>query len=445
MSGDNSSMPVILATAQKVISEGLICDNCLGRQFAKLSTGLTNRDRGAAIRLVLAMAADMDVDMDAAAADGADVSADAKTEHQTLRGDLRLPARCWVCNGLFEEAELDLWTSRSLSILDAIEYETFLVGTRLSGLLFENEELLWEVVGTDYAEPLKGEVNREVGKRIASRTGKEVNFTEPDVLLLLDLARETVKSRIKPTYIYGRYQKLVRGIPQTRWYCRECRGAGCKLCNFTGQIAPESVEELIAVSAVEAAGAAGAKFHGAGREDADARMLGEGRPFVLELIEPKKRTLDLSKLESEINTYCKEKVVVSDLRFVDRKTVGELKSGRHDKVYLATIACAGVDRDTLAWGLGDITCTIRQRTPSRVVHRRADLVRKRRVYSATLESFSDSDGSAVAVIKIKCEAGLYVKELISGDTGRTVPSLAEAVESDVTVTALDVVAVLEKV
>jgi len=439
MSGDYSSIPLILATAQKVISEGLICDNCLGRQFAKLSTGLTNRDRGAAIRLVLAMAADVD----AGAFTGAVADVADNTVHQTFCGDLRLPECCWVCNGLFEDEVLDLWASRALSILETIEYETFLVGTRLSGLLSENEELLWEVVGTDYAEPLKSEVNREVGKRIASRTGKEVNFTEPDVLLLLDLARETVESRIKPTYIYGRYQKLVRGIPQTRWYCRECRGAGCKLCNFTGQIASESVEELIAVRAVEAARAAGAKFHGAGREDADARMLGEGRPFVLELIEPRKRTLDLSTLASEINAYCKEKVVVSDLRFVDPKTVGELKSGRHDKVYLATIACAGVDRDTLAWGLGDITCTIQQRTPSRVVHRRADLVRKRRVYAAALESFSDSDGSAV--IRIECEAGLYVKELISGDSGRTVPSLAEVVGSDVTVTALDVVAVLEKV
>ncbi len=80
---------------------------------------------------------------------------------------------------------------------------------------------------------------------------------------------------------------------------------------------------------------------------------------------------------------------------------------------------------------------IRQRTPTRVTHRRADLVRKRTVRSAMLESFAGDS----AVVRIECEAGLYVKELIFGDSGRTVPSLAGVVKADVTVTELDVVEV----
>ena len=419
MSGDDKTIPDI---ARAILDEGLICDHCLGRQFAKLSTGLTNRERGAAIRLVLAMTADM---------------AGTGDDDEPTRPDLQIPERCWVCNGIFEE--LDLWASRAIDAIGGREYETFLVGTRLSGLLSENEELLWEAVGTDHAEPLKSEINREVGKLIASATGKEVNFTEPDIVCLLKISEGTVQLQIRSEYICGRYRKLVRGIPQTRWHCRECRGAGCERCGFTGKMYQESVDELISVKVIEAMDAADTTFHGAGREDIDALMLGDGRPFVLEVNEPGKRVTDLERLEQAINVYCEGKVVVSGLRFVDHQTVRNLKGARHDKVYLATISCAGVDRDTLVSGLGEITGMIRQRTPTRVIHRRADLVRKRTVRSALLESFAGDS----AVVRIECEAGLYVKELIFGDSGRTVPSLAGVVGADVVVTELDVVEVMD--
>jgi len=179
--GDDKTIPDI---ARAILDEGLICDHCLGRQFAKLSTGLTNRERGAAIRLVLVMTADM---------------AGTGDEDEPRNPDLQIPERCWVCNGIFEE--LDLWASRAIDAICGREYETFLVGTRLSGLLSENEELLWEAVGTDHAEPLKSEINREVGKLIASATGKEVNFTEPDIVCLLEISKGTVELQIRSEYI----------------------------------------------------------------------------------------------------------------------------------------------------------------------------------------------------------------------------------------------------
>lgn len=410
MSGDSEHL---LEIARNILREGAICDHCLGRQFAKLSTGLTDRERGWAIRLVLAMIADMEDD-------------------QSLRSDVEESGRCWVCNGIFEE--LDSRVSRALDVLNGYEYETFLVGTRLSGLLSENEELLWEIIGTDYAEPLKSEINREAGKRIADVTHREVDFTKPDVVVMLDLASDTVQPQVRSIYICGRYQKLVRGIPQTRLFCPECKGEGCEQCGFTGKTCTESVDELVAAPVIEATNADDTTFHGAGREDIDARMLGDGRPFVVEVKNPHKRKIDIARLERDINEYCEKKVVVSDLRFVDHGMVKELKSQRYDKLYRVTISCAGVDHDTLVQALDGITGVIRQRTPLRVVHRRADLVRERRVCSALLESFSGDS----AVIRIGCEAGLYVKELISGDDGRTVPSLSAAVGADLAVTELDV-------
>ncbi|MEE3419062.1 MAG: hypothetical protein VZQ62_07000 [Methanosphaera sp.] len=44
-------------------------------------------------------------------------------------------------------------------------------------------------------------------------------------------------------------------------------------------------------------------------------------------------------------------------------------------------------------------------------------------------------------LKIKCQGGLYIKELISGDEGRTVPSVSSVTNNKALCTQLDVLKV----
>src|SRR4030067_3777388 len=119
----------ILDTARKILNSGPICDHCLGRQFAKLSTGLSNDMRGNAIRLVLAMqaAADKDTQLQ---------------EELKKSGE----SKCWVCNNLF--THLDTLADKAVIALSDYEFDNFLVGTRVTGLLAENEEIIWAQSGT---------------------------------------------------------------------------------------------------------------------------------------------------------------------------------------------------------------------------------------------------------------------------------------------------------
>jgi hypothetical protein len=110
-------------------------------------------------------------------------------------------------------------------------------------------------------------------------TFRELKGYLPDVVAILDLARGEVEVEISPLFFRGRYRKLERGIPQTRWPCRECRGAGCERCGFTGKMYADSVEELIGRTAAEAFQARDAVLHGAGREDIDASCSGPGDPL----------------------------------------------------------------------------------------------------------------------------------------------------------------------
>ena len=180
-------------------------------------------------------------------------------------------------------------------------------------------------------------------------------------------------------------------------------------------------------------------LHGAGREDIDARCVGTGRPFILEVIAPRKRTMDLAALESEINRTADGRVSVALSHWSDRADVETLKSSKAHKKYRILVEVEGlVSAEELANALKTLKgVTIQQRTPIRVAHRRADKVRERKVLD--VEYVGEQDGKFV--LEVLGEAGLYIKELISGDQGRTIPSLAEILQRSAHVTSLDVVQV----
>ncbi len=396
----------IIETGAAILRSGPICDECLGRAFAKLGHGFSNGERGRSLRTILSM-----------------IGVSGRT------------GTCWVCDGLFSRVED--FSARAVAAVEDVEYESYLFGVKLTARLRQMELFLGEKFPTGLAEPLKHAFNREMGKAFETRVGHgTLDLTHPHLSFIIDLERDRIELRVLSLYIYGRYRKLVRGIPQTRWPCRLCQGKGCDACGFTGKQYPESVEELVAAPFLTAAGAEKAHLHGAGREDIDARMLGTGRPFVLEILSPRCRTLDLSPLQEAVNISSSGKVEVSGLHFVSRETVALVKETHAEKTYRASVSFESeVTRADLARALASLVGTINQRTPMRVAHRRADLVRERRLL--------DADGTLLSPHKadlILCgEGGLYIKELVSGDDGRTVPSLSERLGIASRVAELDVI------
>ena len=344
---------------------------------------------------------------------------------------------CWVCSNFFDA--VPEWADRVVATVQGIEFSTFLIGCRVPPLIAENEEMVWSDLSLTEPEPFKSEVNREVGKAVSARTGKMVDFKKPDIVVILDPASGTAEVQINSVFFYGRYQKFERGIPQTHWDCRACRGTGCEKCNFTGAQYLDSVEELIGRPVIIAFNAQNAVLHGAGREDIDARMIGTGRPFILEVVEPKKRSLDLAALEQEINRVAEGRVSVSIKRWSERAEVETLKSNKAHKKYRILVEVEGaLSANEFANALKTLQgATIHQRTPERVAHRRADKIRERIVLD--IEYAGEQDGKFV--VEVLGEAGLYIKELISGDGGRTRPSLAEILDRPAHVFSLDVVQV----
>ncbi len=393
-----------------------ICDYCFGCQFAKLSHGLENSERGKLIRHALK--------------NREDVNFDAEIPKKAFVP----PTECSICHGLF--SKVDHLAQRVLDAFNRYEYETYLVGTRPPAEVVQAEEALWESVGVEWTEPVKSEFNRLVGKKIEAETSKTVDFERPDIVAVLEVGRDAVEIQINSLFIFGRYNKYVRGIPQTKWTCRDCRGMGCNTCDWEGKNYDTSVEELISPRILTAAEGIDTKFHGAGREDIDAKCLGK-RPFIVEVREPEIRSLNLQELQEKINEDADGKIEVFNLQFTDRHKVEEIKTAKYRKTYRATVKLSKPVEERELEKLQGLVGTIDQDTPNRVKHRRADKTRERTVFEISAEKTKEKEIEIV----VQGAAGLYIKELISGDEGRTPQSVAEILGCDAKCAALDVLQV----
>jgi tRNA pseudouridine synthase 10 len=427
----------ILVTARRLLKEGPVCDRCLGRQFGKLSTALSNDMRGRSIKLVLSMQASATEDMELQKSLAPTLAQARKVLGIAEDKD----EECWLCRGLFQDPDkLEAWADRCIEASNGLEFDTILVGTKVPPLFSEKEEVMWAECGVLHAEPMKSELNREVGKLISQRIKKDVDFKRPDIVFTIDLAADKALIKINSLFIYGRYNKYSREIPQTRWPCKQCSGKGCERCGNTGKMYPSSVEEEINREVIKAFNAEDAILHGAGREDIDAVMLGDGRPFVMEVISPKIRSVSPGELEGRVNASS-GMVKISGLVYVQKSAVEEVKGMKVNKNYrLKVIYNEDISIETLKSSIVTLSNSeILQRTPERVAHRRADLERKRKVYEIGLDEFC-AEGKYF-ILTVRCEGGLYVKELVSGDNGRTKPSLAALVGKPLKVQELDVIKV----
>ncbi len=383
-----------------------LCDHCLGRMFGKIGTGMTNDYRGALIREALEES-------------GAPAPAE----------DF-----CPLCENIFEL--LPRFAEAAADSVNPIESDNFLIGTRVEPEIVQREKDIWAEHGLEDAEPIKAELNREIGKIALPMIRRPVEFKNPQVVACVDTRFADVSVDIAPLFIAGRYNKYSREIPQTIWPCRVCHGKGCDHCHGKGKMYETSVQEIIGDVALEMTGGKEHFFHGMGREDIDACMLGDGRPFVLEISDPKVRRIDLDELKRRSDN---EMAAFEDLHYVQREAVERYKEAAADKVYrVHVLADSKVNKEAVVEvALSFKDAGIDQRTPRRVEHRRADLVRKRKIHWIKADAITEDSFD----LELETDSGTYVKEFVSGDDGRSTPSFSERLGVQCKVETLDVLAI----
>lgn len=309
-------------------------------------------------------------------------------------------------------------------------------------------------------------MNKHKGDNVRQKKRKYNNkFSRKDVDTLLSemtdeqLTRHFTISQIAPKmfvhvndilcshssiFIGGRYNKLSRKLSQTPWF-------------INGEKKVEtSVQDLLCNPIAEIVKAESMKFLSSGREDVDVRNIYGGRPFAVELLNPRMTNITselLMHLTGSINQSTKQVQITSSLKVLSRFDLKKLKEGENikTKFYRALCICRGASHDLPQLEhLNKLeNVEIIQRTPVRVLHRRPLSPRTRIIYKMRarwakphelkkfLHTVAEST-DAFFILDVKTQAGTYVKEFVHGDFGRTKPSLCDYLNAEVDIVALDV-------
>ncbi|KAL1922884.1 uncharacterized protein VTP21DRAFT_9260 [Calcarisporiella thermophila] len=246
---------------------------------------------------------------------------------------------------------------------------------------------------------------------------KSVPFP-PKPITTTSLLRQ-IKFKHDSIFLGGRYLKYSRTVSQTPWAPDGVR------------LTETSVSEIIGDHLKEAYRADEYKFVSAGREDANVRMLGSGRPFYMEIINPRqiRQQENTASLADKINAAHPDLVGVRDFTRIGASDVTEMKEGEENKskTYSALVwsshpvTAPQLEKLEQKYSTGFV---VDQRTPLRVLQRRAPLVRPKRIHAL---QFKTTENPHYFIARFKTEAGTYIKELVHGDLGRTRPNIAEMI------------------
>lgn len=408
----------LLQDARAVLETGPVCDCCLGRCFAERGVAITVEERGQALRTVLAMTADEPF-------------------------DVVLPDTCWVCEGS-AELDYDSWTERTVDAVSDIEFDTIQIGTHPPQSLAKNERELRNRAGLaqDAGWTINALIDHRIGHRLLEQVDATLETEHPDVVAVIDLVAEQVEVDISPVYLYGRYRKLRPGIAQRVRECPACTGTGtvgnngeltCQNCDGSGRVT--SIEEMVAWSVRSILGGSDVKLHTAGGEADDVLVKGTGRPFVLEVVEPRRRGIDIAEIEAEIAEVTDHRIVVDGLAYATPEIVEHVTHQPVRQRYRLTVTLADSRTEAeIEEAISTLSeASIRQRIDKG--QRPHDVVRT--LQDPTAERL---DGGLVA-FEFGVESGIDIEAIATGGAGRTEPSLASVLPAEVELESVAVVAI----
>ena len=201
--------------------------------------------------------------------------------------------KCYVCKNIFQN--LDSMLLNIFQKSSNLDFKTFNLGLILKNSFLERDDLIKSKFKIKGIENLKFAISAEMSKKISRRTKSKRIMNEPDLFIQVNFKDESSTIRTKPIFVYGRYNKKIRKLPQKQILCKSCNGIGCHNCNFIGLENIESIEGKISNFLIKKFDGNQVKINWIGGEDQSSLVLGNGRPFFAKILNPKKRNKILRK------------------------------------------------------------------------------------------------------------------------------------------------------
>lgn len=366
----------IFILAKSIFKKYSLCADCLGRQFPYFRPNLSSEQKG---REVL----------------------------HSISKNVRAPSECYLCEGLMSSVEA---RSREIAeTLRSFEFDSLLVGSKFPAKSVDKEDNVRSEFKLRGGKTLKAEFTRELGRNAATLLGKRLTYSSPDVVAIFDPLKNSLRVIPKSLYIFGRYVKKVRGLPQKQTFSE---GA--------------SVESILAKRLLKHFGGRSARFSWIGSEDDDSLVLGQGRPFYAELFEPTKRSLgSISKPAPE-----EDQVALQEIRIVKDKPPAKTK------FRVTVLADVEFESAISESELGKLRSRFKDAVVTALSTRKGKFAEKK-VYDLEIKEAQGKE----AKVMIRCDGGLNIKKFISGSDHEISPSISEVLRMSAYCKQFDVLAV----
>ena len=217
-----------------------------------------------------------------------------KSDHKT----------CYICKNIFDSLEFVL--SNIFEKSSHFDFKTFHLGITLKPSFLERDDYLKSKFKIKGIENIKFGIAKELAKKISRRTNSKRITDDPDLFIQANFKDESCILRAKPMFVYGRYNKKIRKLPQKQGLCRSCNGIGCHNCDFKGIENLQSIEGKISNLFIKKFDCNQVKINWIGGEDQSSLVLGKGRPFFAKILNPKRRNRILRKTSDLEGVYLSE-------------------------------------------------------------------------------------------------------------------------------------------
>jgi len=361
--------------------------------------------------------------------------------HRKINTAKNDPNSCYICQGLM--SQLDSTIKKICDDVEArgFEYESFLLGASLASAFFEREDSIRSRFKVRGKENIKKQFLDELRKKYQKITGKRAEHITPDITInviignpVIDYATDgdniknnnnnntsptTVFVKSSPIILSGRYVKTIRGISQKKDKCQKCSGSGCAICNYMGASPSNSVEAIIGSSLLKITKGDTTKFSWLGGEDKDSLVLGNGRPFLLQVSNPKVRWLktELTINENGIRAVLKQQSPLLSFQLPSHFTI---------KTKITIQAEQDLRKQSLATLLDVLeNSDVSYQVKSKIV--------KKKIYSVKAQQIDEKR----FILTMIADGGLFIKQFVGGQD-YIEPSISKIIDMKCECMAFDI-------
>jgi len=285
----------ITLLSKSILKKYDLCDDCLGRFFISSTNLSSGRILGNKIRKSV---------------------------------NSRVVTKCYICKNLFSNMAHYVKTIHNAST--EYEFSTFVVGAILKQSIIERDDKLRSRFHLRGVDGIKTAVTKELGIKFARKTNTSIDHLLPDIIFTINFRTGQCNVKARSIFLYGKYSKDKRGLPQKEKSCQDCKGKGCIFCNNHGIVSFGSVEGKISQFLYEKFQTDQVKFTWIGGEDKTSLVVGNGRPFFAKLLSPKKRNVRLAKKS------CLGEIMILGLREIDHIPDGSIHFKSKVKILVST-------------------------------------------------------------------------------------------------------------